>query len=108
MAKQKRRGPKFKKRCPFNREAAFPKKVAQEKMADEMVLFQNMVMSIGRAFPDREERMAYIQALIDGLAVEEEEDGAGSTSDIEGCESEAGEGEEECAGPDGPEAGGGG
>ena len=78
----------------FNREEAFPKKVAQEKMADEMTMFQNMVIGINRAFPDREERMAYMKALIEGLAVEEDEDGTGSVSEDEGHEGENGQGSE--------------
>lgn len=107
--KQKKRGPKFKKRRAFNREEAFPKKVAQEKMADEMVLYQHMVMSINRAFPDRDERIAYIQMLIDAMEEqiqvnEEEENVAGSESDAEGNEEEAGEGESGSEGHNGSEA----
>jgi len=92
--KQKRRGPKFKKRRAFNREEAFPKKVAQEKMAEEMKIFQNLVIGINRAFPDREERIAYMEALIEGLAVEEDEDGSGSSDETDGNQSEVGEGEQ--------------
>ena len=108
MAKKKR-GQKFKTRRPFNREEAFPKKAAQKNMAEEMVLFQTMVMSISRAFPDRDERMEYIRVLIDGLTrdltMEDEEDGTCSDTDVEGSEEEAGEGESECAEFDGPEIG---
>jgi len=92
--KQKRRGPKFKKRRAFDRAAAFPKKVAQEEMAEEMKIYQNLVVGINRAFPDREERIAYMEALIEGLAVEDEEDGSGSSDETEGDQGEAGEGEE--------------
>jgi hypothetical protein len=67
---KKKRGPKFKKRRSFDRESAFPKKVAQEKMAEEMEIYQHLVMGITRAFPDREERLAYMQSLIDGLTEE--------------------------------------
>lgn len=95
MAKSKKnRGPKFKKRCAFDREAAFPKKVAQEKMAEEMRIYQNLVIGINRAFPDREERIAYMEALIDGLAVEDEDDGRRSETEVDGDQGEVGEGEE--------------
>lgn len=103
MGKKKKRGPKFKKRRAFNREEAFPKKVAQEKMAEEMQLYQHMVMSIGRAFPDRQERMEYIQELIDGLVVEDENDGSGSDDEVRGSEEEAGEGTDECGRDSGAE-----
>ena len=97
--KQKKRGPKFKKRRAFDRAATFPKKVAQEEMAEEMKIYQNLVVGINRAFPDREERIAYMEALIEGLAVEDEEDGDRSDAEAEGDTDEAGEGEEsgECA-----------
>jgi len=92
--KQKKRGPKFKKKRAFDRAATFPKKVAQEEMAEEMKIYQNLVVGINRAFPDREERIAYMEALIEGLAVEDEEDGSGSSDETEGDQGEAGEGTE--------------
>jgi len=94
MAKSKKRGPKFKKRRAFNRAEAFPKKVAQEEMAEEMRVYQNLVIGINRAFPDREERIAYMEALIDGLTVEDDEDGSRSEAEVGGDQGEVGEGEE--------------
>lgn len=67
MAKQKNRGPKFKQRRAFDREATFPKKVAQEKMAEEMTMYHNLVMAVTEAFPDREERVAYLKSLLSKL-----------------------------------------
>jgi len=94
MAKSKKRGPKFKKRRAFDRAAAFPKKVAQEEMAEEMKIYQNLVMGISRAFPVREERIAYMKSLIEGLAVEDEDDGSRSETEVDGDQGEVGEGEE--------------
>lgn len=71
---KKKRGPKFKKRRAFNRAEAFPKKVKVEEMAEEMKVYQNLVIGINRAFPDRAERIAYMEALIDGLAVEDDDE----------------------------------
>jgi Ran GTPase-activating protein (RanGAP) involved in mRNA processing and transport len=92
--KQKRRGPKFKKRRAFDREAAFPKRAAQEKMAEEMRIYQNLVIGINRAFPDRAMRIAYMEALIEGLAVEDEDDGDRSETEVGGDQDEVGEGKE--------------
>jgi len=106
MAKtKKQRGPKFKKRREFNREEAFPKKARKDKMAEEIALFQHMFISINKAFPDRDERVAYMEALIKGLTVGEEEDGTCSDTDVEGGEEEVGEGESGCAEHNGSEAG---
>ena len=60
---------KHRKRPPLTREALFPKKVAREQMRNDYGLFITR-MGIEQAFPDRQERLAYIDALIDGLEKE--------------------------------------
>jgi len=58
----KKRGPKFKSRRPFQRDVVFKKKAKLE-----LFLVGSKIVN---AFPDRNERDAYIAALIKGLETE--------------------------------------